>query len=294
MPMKMILALLLLATIPARAAEMPADGLYLAAMDKSGTAYQSQDGQTVYLGARSDLNIVEKLFKSEGNDNDTFRLVLSTPYRTSAVGWYVLVVNGTVYRQDQSYGDTVFWRLQYHVAGDDRAKEVSDYLGVPIVYYRHPGHRLRVTITPTEESFARGADVTATLRIVNIGTEPVAFVQGARNTLNTQTRGRDNQFTFAASLRGKPVPDIGITSYSGGIASQVVLKPGEDFRVLVHLNQWFDFKDTGTYRIHGSYYMIFMAPEPRDYSAFWVALQQVPEGTIWTDHVGADFQVAIQ
>src|SRR5690606_30540262 len=142
-----------------------------------------------------------------------------------------------------SFDNSQLRRLQFHVAGDDRAREVSDFLGTPIDYYRHPGQQLRVTITPTEESFAPGADVTATLRIVNVGTEAVAFVQDMRNSLNPGIRGRDNQFTFAASLRGQPVPDIGITAYSGGLASQVVLEPGERFRQLVHLNQWFDFKD---------------------------------------------------
>lgn len=292
-------ALLLLLTAgangqqPTHAEEMLADGLYQAASDRSGTAYRSQDGQIVYIGERSDLSIVEKLFKSKGNDNDMFRLVLSTPYRSADVGGYVLVVKGTVYRQDDEFNSTQVRRLQFHIAGDDRAREVSDFLGVRIDYYRHPGHQMRVTITPTEESFAPGADVTATLRIVNVGTQAVAFVQDMRNSLNPGTRGRDNQFTFAASLRGQPVPDIGITSYGGGFASQVVLEPGEHFRQLVHLNQWFDFKDTGIYRIHGSYFMAFTSLDPPDFSAFWVGLQQVPEHTIWTDYVGADFQVTI-
>ncbi len=282
-------ALLLLAAMAVHSAEPPADGLYLAAREPNPAQYRSQDGQTVYLGAKADPEIVEKVFKSQGNTNDSFRLLLGTPYRQESVLWHVLVVAGKVYRQTESSGNSDRWWIEFRITGDDSAREVSKYLGVPVVYYRHPGHHLRVTITTGPESFAPGADIFATLQIENIGIEPVAFMKGGR----TGHSGRNNQFIFTAYRRGKTVPDIGEMETSGGTAVRILLKPGESTRQTVLLNEWFGFKETGVYNLHGSYYMVFTEPEPRPGEAMRMSTGVYQEA-IWTDFVGADFNIRIK
>ncbi|MGH8240998.1 MAG: hypothetical protein ACREXP_28820 [Steroidobacteraceae bacterium] len=157
-----------------------------------------------------------------------------------------------------------------------RIEQVARYFDIPIAYRRHPGHKLRVSLTPTKQNFASGAEVAAVLRITHIGAEPVAFMKGGRNRAP-----RDNQYIFSAHRYGLPVPEIGTSQHFGGMASRYVLEPAATFEDTVSLSKWFEFKTTGFYDIHGWYFLNLIEPAADSWR------------TIWTDYVAADFIVRI-
>jgi hypothetical protein len=190
---------------------------------------------------------------------------------------YQLAIGGNVYRQGGS-GDSAKQTslLTFQILGEDNAKQVASYFDIPIAYHRHPGHKLRVTFTPTKQSFASGTEVTAVLRITNVGAEPIAFMKGGRN------RGsRDNQYIISANRYTQPVPDIGNSQHFGGMAGKYVLQPAATFEDTISLSKWFAFDTSGHYFIHGSYFLDFVEPDAESWR------------TIWTDYVSADFVVKI-
>lgn len=276
---QLFVAMLFLVVATAHGADTPADGLYLSVEGTSAPSVRSQDGRMVFLGEQKKLQLLEKELLSEGNANTSFALSLTIPYDAGLTpSTYVLAVAGTVYRQTSSgaSGEKTS-SLHFPISGEDRAGEVARYLNIPIERFRHPGHRLHVTFTPTKQSFSRGEQVTAILRIVNLGTEPVAFMKGGRNRA-----ARDNQYVFTAYRWGEPVPDIGSNAHSGGLSVQIVLQPGAAFEDTVSLSLWFDFKEAGLYEIHGSYHLGFVDPGTRPFLPFW------------RDFASADFTVAIE
>jgi hypothetical protein len=240
---------------------------------------RSQDGKMVFLGEQKKLEILGKQLRSEGNANTSFALSLTIPYDAGLTpGTYVLVVAGTAYRQMSSGASSqITSSLHFPISGSDRAGEVARFLDIPMDIFRHPGHRLHVAFTPTKQSFARGEQVTAILRLVNLGTEPVAFIKGGRNRA-----ARDNQYVFTAYRLGQQVSDIGSSAHSGGLSVSIVLQPGTAFEDTISLSLWFDFNEAGRYEIHGSYLLGFVNPATQPFLPFW------------TDFASADFTVVIE
>jgi hypothetical protein len=255
--------LLCLAITIARGAEPLADGLYLFAQGAPVAASQ----------------ILEKEIQSQGNGNTEFVLSLTVPYdKQITPGSHVLHVAGTTYRMTSSGSSGQRTSsMHFPISGEDRVSEVAKFFGIPVTRFRHPGHRLYVEFVPAKKSFAIGEQVTATLRIVNVGTDPVAFTKGGRNRAT-----RDNQYLFSAYRSGMPVPDIGSSANSGGLSISVALQPGGIFEDRVTLNQWFDFREPGHYDIHGSYRLDFVEPGSRSYAHFW------------TDFATAEFMITIE
>ncbi|MDH3585403.1 MAG: hypothetical protein OER86_14465 [Phycisphaerae bacterium] len=272
-------ALLLLVGPGAPGAVVPEDGFYLRGQGKSLPKIQSQDGRTVSLGPRRELKLRGSSLVSQDNANTRFHLNLTIPHdETLGSSTYVLVVDGTAYRQTGSGSSgKETSSLSFYVSNNKNAKQVSIHFNTPVVYRRHPGHHLRVSFTPTRPHFQPGDDVTATLRITNVGKHPVAFMQGGRNRA-----ARDNQYTFTAYHAGKQIEDIGTTFHFGGIATRRVLKPGDTFENTISLSKWFEFHKAGMYQVHGSYFMEFSDPQRNSWR------------TIWEDYVSADFMVNLQ
>lgn len=273
----LIAALLSLCSIPALGAEPLPDGIYLQARGQPAPPIRTQDGREFFLGAKRELKIQRSELLSDDNANSRFQLHLTTAYDpTLSPETYMLIVAGTVYRQGGSGASQESSSLTFQILEEDNAKQVARYFDIPIAYRRHPGHKLRVAFTPTKQSFASGAEVTAVLRITNIGTKPIAFLKGGRNRAP-----RDNQYIFSAHRYGEPVPEIGTSQHFGGRASKYVLQPAATFEDTISLSKWFAFDLTGFYDIHGSYFMNFIEPEADSWR------------TVWTDYVGADFMVKI-
>ena len=274
----LLIAVLWISALLVRAAE-PENGIYELSQDTSAALVKTQDGQEVRLGERRPLQIRKTEMFSQNNENTRFYLSVTIPYDPSlGPSSYVLFVDGTAYRQVGSGSSTnETSSLGFYVSGDDKAKQVAKHFENSLRYRRHPGHHLQVSFMPEKKEFETGEDVIVTLRITNVGTNAVSFMQGGRNRA-----ARDNQYIFSARYRGNQVEDVGTSNHFGGTAGRRVLRPGEVFEDKVSLKKWFSFKEAGMYEIHGSYYLDFKDPE----DDFW--------RTIWEDYASTDFIVAIK
>lgn len=259
--------------------DTPQDGIYLRAHAEPAPSVLSQDGQTLFLGAKQPLEILDREFFSQNNGNTKFYLSLTIAYDESVgPSTYILIVAGTAYRQGGSGASgQETSSLSFYVSGQGNATEVSEYIKTPVVYRRHPGHSLLVSFNPTEQEFTVGDEVSATLQIVNVGTDPVSFMKGGRNRA-----ARDNQYVFSARFAGEQAHDIGTSYHFGGLATRLTLNPGEVFEDKISLSKWFAFSESGVYEIHGSYYVAFSDPDAESWR------------TIWEDYVSADFIVRIE
>ena len=161
--------------------------------------------------------------------------------------------------------------------GEVNAEQVARFFKSPVRRRAHPHHCLLVSFRPTAPQFSIGEEVTADLRIENVGTDTIAFQKGGR-----QRAARDNQYVFSARYNGRQVDDIGSSSHLGGLSGTVTLRPGESFEDRVSLSKWFALDNPGTYNVHGAYYLAFR--ERADESFF----------TVWEDYASADFQVVIR
>jgi hypothetical protein len=266
---------------PAAEAPAPADGLYLPAGSSPAQCRSEDEG--LLPGARRDAEVLKKRLKATSNANTSFRLLIAIP-KVELQQDPCVVVAGSVYPLTGAGSpDPQTSQLIFAIPGDEKAKAVAQHFGIPVEYSRHPGHRLRVFFTPGKDSFTRGEEVTATLRIVNLGTEPVVFTKGGR------ARGpRDNQYIFSAYRSGQSVPDRGSNQNQGGDIGAVVVQPSATYEDKVSLSKWFEFKDAGRYEIHGSYLLRLLESADGLQDINW-AME-----AIWTDYVGADFSVEIR
>ena len=271
-------ALLLFVSRCAFGAEQYDDGIYLCAAGAPAPAIVCQDGQKVFLGARQDLNILKIEFCSFNNANTLFELNLTVPFDESIkADSFILLVAGTAFRQHILGTGKEKLRLGFTITGGDEAKEISEFFKEPLPLRTHPGYKLLTTFTPTKLEFNLGEEVTAILRIRNVGTNTVAFLKGGR------MYGRDCQYEFSARYKTMPVKDIGgDNGIGGGGASKQMIKPGEEFKDTISLGKWFAFDQPGWYEIHGSYYLRFLDNNPLSWDL------------IWDDWVSADFSVTIR
>jgi len=257
----------------------PEDGFYLRAIDNNDTyEYQSQDGTKFLLGEKQILKIEQCEITSSNNENTQFYLSVKMPYDDKVnSSWNVLFVGGTAYRQSSS-GSSKNETMSkgFRISGAENAKQVSKYLNTPIHYRKHPQYNMLVTFNTTKEEFNIGEEVTAILRIKNVGDKAFTFQKGGRNRAI-----RDNQYLFTAFFRGNHVPDIGTNSHMGGISTDRTIKPGDIFEDEISLSKWFSFNQAGAYEIHGSYYLDFKNPDTKSYI------------TIWQDYASADFTIKI-
>ncbi len=271
--------LLLLVSTSVLGADQPNDGIYLRAQGEPAPWIKSQDGQKIFLGAKQTLKIQKSELSSQNNGNTRFYLSVTIPYDESiGPSTYILIVAGTAYRQSGSGSSQKNTSsLDFYMSEETKAKQVSQYMKTPIVHRRHPRHNLRVSFTPTKQKSSVGEEVSATLRITNVGTNTISFMKGGRNRA-----ARDNQYVFSARYNGRQVEDIGTSYHFGGIAVRRVLKPGEVFEDKISLSKWFSFDKAGMYEVHGSYCLDFNDPDAESWR------------TIWEDYVSADFTVRIK
>jgi hypothetical protein len=276
----LLTVIFLLPNNPILSKDQPEDGFYLLALDNNvSQEYQSQDGTKFSLGEKQTLNIQGCEITSSNNENTQFYLSVGMPYDDKVhSSWNVLFVEGTSYRQSISFSSkNETMSKGFKISGEENAKQVSKYLNTPIQYRKHPQHNLLVTFTPTKEEFIIGDEVTATLRIKNVGDKAFKFQKGGRNRAL-----RDNQYIFTAYFGGSQVSDIGTNNHLGGLAVTCIIKPEEVFEDKISLSKWFSFNEAGTYDIHGSYYLDFQDAVINHYR------------TIWQDYASADFTVKIK
>ncbi len=252
----------------------PADGFYLDAYADTAVAPTVCAGGTkVHLGAPRKLTILECRLFSESNANNQFQLSLNLPFDPEVqVYTYVLVVDGNAFRHN-SFGSSqkTISHLSFDITGGEIAKKVASYFKTTLILRRHPQHRLLTEFVVMKGSFVPGDDVPVTLRITNIGEDPVTFWSGGRN------RGaRDSSFVFSGFHNGKPLIDHGTNFNLGGLSFPVTIKPRETWEQPAHLKNWFSFDQAGWYALHGAYHLCFRDPGKS-------------MTTIWEDYVSADF-----
>src|SRR5215471_8425154 len=277
--MKKLLLMGVLCFSPLPVLAQAENGIYERSQDSSGALVKAQDGQDVRLGKRATLQILKTELFSQNKENTQFSLSVTIPYDPGlGPSSYILFLDGTGYRQGgagSSQRDTS--SASFYVMGDDNAKQIAKYFGTSVRYRRHPGYKLQVSFLPAKQEFDAGEEVIVTLRITNVGTKAIAFMQGGRNRA-----ARDNQYIFSARYQGKQVEDIGTSYHFGGMSVRRVLESSEVFEAKVSLNKWFLFKEAGLYEIHGSYYLDFLDPEDDSWRI------------IWEDYASADFVVTIK
>jgi hypothetical protein len=251
------------------------DGFYLLSDDSSAPSLPVRNGDSVQVGLAQEIGVERSYFYALDNANSQFHLTMWTsPDSPTIDSPFALVVSGRAYL---SAGGTVHDTVDFGVFGTENAEQIARYLSTTIEYRRHPKHELLVEWIPTEEQFQIGEDVRAKLRITNVGTNTVSFLQGGQN------RGsRDNQYVFSAWFRGRGVQDVGSNEHFGGLGVKRVLAPAEVFGGEVSLSMWFAFDQPGLYTIHGSYFLQFFDPDSENFGR-----------TIWTDYVSADFTVRV-
>ena len=253
------------------------DGLYVRSREETPLSITTQDGAKVFLKGPSDHKVLRCDITSQDNANSKYYVYLRTPY-TEDHSDYVLIVSGTGYTSPfEGAVKDEYRAIGFIVVGDGNAELVARSFKTAVRHRAHPRHGLLVSWLPSAPQYSAGDEVTATLRIENVGTNTVAFQKGGR-----QRAARDNQYVFSARYNGEHVADIGSSSHLGGLSGTVILRQGEVFEDRVNLNKWFAFDRPGTYDIHGAYYLAFR--EPDDQSFF----------TIWEDYASADFQVMIR
>lgn len=275
----LLAAIPLLMSFSRPAVVAPANGFYLNSTTAANPAIKTLEGRETHLGARRALTIRKADLFAQDNDNTRFDLSLSIPYdKDLGPDSYLLVVDGTAYEQagsGASQRETSY--LNFSIAGAEKAKQVASFLGTVPVYHKHPRHAMSVSYLPTKPEFLPGEEVTVTLRIKNVGTEPFAFMKGGRNRA-----ARDNQYVFSAYLAGKQVADVGDSYHLGGLAVRILLKPGEVFQDTISLKRWFAFSKPGVYEMHGSYYLNFVDPARDSFQ------------TVWEDYASGEFYVTLK
>ena len=260
-------------------AEPPADGLYVLARQGEGPAMADERGQEWVLAGRVEFSARGGRIQSIANDNTEFHFSIGVPCDDQVLfRGYGLLFGGVLLRYSgASSGANESALDDFTLSGEDLARRIADWLGMSLVRRRRPDSAWSATFTPAKPVFERGEVVTATLRIINDGPEPIAFQEGGMN------RGfRDNQYQFTARLGGAPVPDIGISGHSGGLSCLRVLQPGEAAEATAFLNDWFAFDEPGTYEIQGAFHM-----------EFFHADRALGRETLWVDAARADFAVEI-
>lgn len=260
----------------------PGDGLYWS----GGTVTKwmlSKSNEDFRLGDAADLVIVDKQLVSEGPGDSTFRLTLTVPQdeRRNSLDLFslVLVVGDAIYKplvtSDMGKESTM---VGFRIPGEPQAREVGRHFDIPVSLFIRPDFKLNVSLVPTKPSFKRGEAITATLRIVNNGTDDIRF-------RSPGLRDQRDDYAFTARRGGQALDDISFPGDRGGTASLQYLAPGAAFEDTVDLRKWFDFSEAGTYEIHGTYRMNF---EDSREARYRIDLSS------WTEYAEADFVLTIE
>ncbi|HEX9794231.1 MAG TPA: hypothetical protein VGC54_09645 [Planctomycetota bacterium] len=199
------------------------------------------------------------------NANTRFQMWIEVPHEPEPHLNRVLVVGGKRFPQT-SAGSSRNGLSQwgFRIDGREAAEFAARLFGTPVRKREHPGNRLRVQFEPVEAQYRVGEAVKAQLRIMNLGAQPIAFLQGGQN------RGqRDSQYHFSARHDFKQVADHGSSLNFGGLAAHRVVAPGEEFTAEVDLSDWFAFDEPGSYEVLGSWQIQLLDPGHDEFRPLW-------------------------
>jgi hypothetical protein len=229
------------------------NGIYRVLADDKGFEAARTSGGKVRLGDRLSQNFGSATIWSLSNQNDRFRLLMKEAGPFDHQGQAAIYVDGVCevigsYSEPDAAGKL---ELIADIEGQANIRKVAAVLQTKPIERKHPGHQLRVSWRPVQESYKAGEAVLLELTIENVGTTTVRFIEGGK-----QRGARDNQFgftAFAGSGFGKPIPDTGDPTNFGGLGAFRELKPNDVFQKQVDISKWFQFEAPDTYLITGMY-----------------------------------------
>jgi hypothetical protein len=260
------------------------DGLYFTSPTNTGRSAKNDNGDTVWVGKKADLQILSANIYSQNNANTSFTVNLNTsdcnvdPRELALfIGNHAYVPNGWGSNHGRNNS------MQFVIKGEGEAKAAAKSLSVDCALRANPGYKYLAQFTPTKEEFRTNDPVIVQLEIKSLDDRAFAFQRGGQ-----QRGARDNQYGFRAMFNNtKPVPDVGEPANFGGMWGLETVEPGQTFEAKVDLRKWFAFDKPGTYYIHGFYAMAF-------YPAAKKSESSMPWNLIWSDYASADFQVVIK
>jgi len=192
---------------------------------------------------------------SVDNANQDYRLTAILPKLTSRayaihMGHPDFIVSTGSGNDGRTY--TYTFRLTRKQA--DRAAVV---FGVPRKDRPNLGKSLKVDFTVVGDK--AGAPVTVKATITNIGSRPLVAPTGGAY----RGSGRNNRFSFKATLDKQPLEDIGRSMHFGGLGGIPELAPGQSHTVQAVLTKWFKLDRPGSYELTATYDLQAQLPRPR-------------------------------
>ena len=259
------------------------DGLYFTSPTNTGRSATNDKGETISVGEKAGIEIINAHIHSEDNANSTFQVALNTSDFRIDPQKVALCVGGSAYIPN-GWGSTGGHTnsIEFVVHGESKAKAVAKSLSVDCPLRSPPGYKYLTQFIPTQKEFQTNEPVIVKLEIKNLDDRPFLFQHGGQ-----QRGARDSQYGFRAMFGAKPVMDVGEPMNFGGLWNLKSVEPGETFEGKVDLRKWFAFDQPGNYFIHGFYQLAFYPPPKSGESP-------MPWNLMWADYASADFEVVIK
>ncbi len=268
--------------------EVDSAGLYRVVPTNGWHAVKAGDGSTIWLGAKSEIQILKAHIFSGNNENTSFQVYLDTsdyavdPKTGAMINAVVLRIGERAYVSKGGGGKTGLYNsMMFQIPSQEEAEIAAKALSTECILRTPPGYKFLARFVPTQAEFNAGEPVRVKFSIKNLDDRTMVFQKGG-----AQRGARDNQYGFRAMLFGRPVPDTGDAMNFGGMSMLVKLEPGKEFADEVDLRKWFSFEKPGSYYIHGFYSLTFYPDEKIDSMAEW--------NLVWSDYAAADFEIVVK
>src|SRR5581483_7999772 len=206
------------------------DGLYFISKDESAPSVTTEEGSTIRLGKKAEIQILSAHVYSQDNANSDFGIRLETSHysidpQTEPVA---LRVGDQGYIPNGWGGNNVMF---FKIHGQDTAKSIAKALSVECALRFPPGYKIFPQFIPAQSSFPTNGPVAVKFVLKNLDDRTLTFQRGGQ-----QRGSRDNQYGFRAMLIGnpggppiQPVTDTGNPVNWGGLCGLVKLEPGKVF-----------------------------------------------------------------
>ena len=212
---------------------------------------------------------VQELLFAEPNEKNRQHLIGTWNRNAEGTSWITFEEDGSWSSQAGGNRNGGYWEVtgEHLVLHGFRIQKILRLNGKIYEYEEVPVDKkernpVRVTLHKVAASSSKGVGIrfnpikpafglTGPAKIVmileNAGEVPFRFREGGRR------RGaRDNQFSFAATLDGKPLTLIEGRDH-GGKSRIVTIEPGESYEMIVDLRKWFSLDRPGRIHVQGRY-----------------------------------------
>jgi len=266
-----------------------AAGLYHIVPTNGWEAVKATDDSTIWLGAKSEIQILKAHVFSVNNENTSFHVYLDTsdypvdPKTGALTNGVVLRVGERAYVSNGGGGRTGSYNLMtFQISNREEAEAAAKALSTECILRAPPGYKFLTRFIPDKSEYHADEPVKVKLSIKNLDERTMVFQNGG-----AQRGPRNNQYGFRVMLYNtKPVPDTGDPVNFGGPSGLLTLESGKEFTDQVDLKKWFNFDKPGNYYIHGFYALTFYRGGKMDSTAGW--------NVMWSEYAAADFEVDVK